>query len=180
VGLVFTLGGGGTAGVTVADNVAQRMVNTFSIEMWVKLAATGTESGLFFCNSGNGPQLRVGTTGLLEFQAESVAQMCASTSGITDTTTWHHLVFTKSGTTPYCHIYLDGTDVTGAVSNQTLQNNATGYIFPGDAVKGIQSATYQMVAWYLAVLSPTQVSNHYTLGSSVGPTATGQPIVMII
>src|SRR6266496_5005395 len=43
-----------------------------------------------------------------------------STVSVTDTG-WHHVVATKSGAD--VHLYLDGVDVTGAVTNRTLANS---------------------------------------------------------
>ena len=89
------------------------------------------------------------------------ATIASSTATISDTTMFHHILVTKNGSAVY--IYIDGVDVTGSISNQTLTNNSI------DLNIGSQSppASYlyglvaDEIALYSTDLSYDRVINHF-------------------
>jgi len=90
-----------------------------------------------------------------------------STVSVTDTG-WHHVVATKSGAD--VHLYLDGVDVTGAVTNRTLANSTSVLRIGGDG-SAYFSGSVDEVAIYGSVLSQAQVQNHYGIGSGAPDTS---------
>lgn len=96
-----------------------------------------------------------------------------STATLTDTAGWHYVAASKSGSN--VHLYLDGTDVTGSVTNVTLANStsplAIGQTGNGSFFKG----TLDEVALYNAALASSQIASHYALGAA--PTNTSPPAI---
>jgi hypothetical protein len=76
-------------------------------------------------------------------------------------TGWHHIVVTKNGSA--VHIYQDGVDVTGPVTNRTLTDGTAPLLL--GARRGGTSAfldgSIDEVAVYKTVLSASQVAAHY-------------------
>ena len=76
-------------------------------------------------------------------------------------TGWHHLVVTKSGAS--VHLYQDGVEVTGTVTNRTLTNGTAQLVL--GARRGTASAfldgLLDEVAIYKTALTPAQVAAHY-------------------
>ncbi len=181
-------GGGGATGialttsntgnkVTIADNASQHLTDAaMSVEVWCKRSATQSATQRITGSaSANGAQFGWNSSNQLQVGKIGVANIVASTNAITDTTTWHHLVWTKAGSTN--HLYIDGTDVTGSASNQTLTTNTGWTIFEDSSSNNAPPSgmALQMVALYTTVISSGTVSSHYSLGSSTGATSIHGP-----
>src|SRR5207247_785066 len=67
--------------------------------------------------------LRLSGAGQLLLRRNSVATVTTSTQAITDTSSWHHVAATLAGSV--AHLYLDGVDVTGSVTPQTMADTTT-------------------------------------------------------
>ena len=134
-----------------------------SVEIWIKRGDTST-SELEIINRDQGFYLGL-ITNQLFIAKTSVAGIAKSTTTITDTTTWHHLVNTKNGAT--VHQYIDGVDVTGTVTNATWQNGTSPFVDlgangGGDAFKG----SIARPAIYATELSQARVSAHYAAATA--------------
>jgi hypothetical protein len=145
-----------------------------SIEIWYKLNATGnsSQSGFFIAKRPWNSEWN-----LFTFGGTLTARGGSNTGGATATTpvdtNWHHLVSTYSGTT--AQLYLDGhlmnTATITAINNDVV--SGTNDIAIGS--EGTSALLYPFIgnichlALYNAVLSPTQVMNHYISGTGVVP-----------
>jgi hypothetical protein len=102
----------------------------------------------------------------------NVAGIAKSTTTITDTTTWHHLVVTKTGAT--VKQYIDAVDVTGTVTNATWQNGTTPDVrIGGDNGATLYTGYLAEVAVYPTALSQARISAHYAAAIAAatrGPT----------
>ena len=169
-------GGGATSakfnGTTQAANNAAGVGvgDVMTLECWLKLSTTGNAiNTMFSCVDTGGPTYRIDGSGRIVIIKDAVSVIGTTTVTITDTTTWHHVVWTKNGATN--HVYLDGVDVTPAITNATLANLTNGYAIAVDQA-GLFTGTWfpgnlQFVALYNVALSASQVANHYNLGAGL-------------
>jgi RHS repeat-associated protein len=146
--------------------------DTFTLEAWVKRAASATGLMTVFSRgvgTGGGFRLQLTPSGNLElaggdFDGSTYHPISTSTSAILDTG-WHHVAATKDGAS--VHLYIDGTDVTGTVNNQTL-TNGWGKVIIGANVSNSSGETFSSYwngqidepAVYNHVLSASQIWNH--------------------
>jgi hypothetical protein len=147
------------------DNNALDLADTLSLEIWHKRSATGaTQTIISKQTNAYGLQFTTGNT--VRLVKVGVATVAESSTTITDTTTFHHIVVTKSGAAR--KIYIDGVDVTASLpGDSTLADNASSLLI-GQSVAG----TYDEAAIYNAVLTPTEVLNHYRVGRALLTPAT--------
>jgi Concanavalin A-like lectin/glucanases superfamily len=145
----------------VVDNAAQHVGDTFTLEIWVKLASTGIVHGLLDGGAGSTPYMRINANGTVEVIKSGVASIETSTGTITDTTTFHQLGWTKATTTN--HIYIDGATSDGTVTNAACINSVAWFV---GASEGGCDVTAAMAAIYPTALTPTQMANHFTIGSA--------------
>lgn len=113
---------------------------TFSLSLWIKLTSTGVRHTIF---GGTGT---VGSGDLFgEVQADGTLTIFSSTDGawnlqtveaITDTTTWHHILWaydtTQATAANRCKIYLDGVECTYGVTTRAAQNYDTNWNTAGE------------------------------------------------
>jgi hypothetical protein len=136
-----------------------------SLEAWVKRNDNGTGMQTILQKGTNAYQFGFynNKIGLYKYTGSGVGTIIAQSSGTqTDMTAYHHYVATKTGST--VHIYVDGADVTGTVTNQTLSNTASALVIGGGNASEFLNAYLDDVAVYNQVLSSTNVSDHYTIG----------------
>lgn len=155
--------------VSVPDSATLDLGDILTYEAWIKRASIGTTQTIIDRGAG-GMIVRFLTTNKILVRRNGVANICESTTTITDTTTWHHIVVTKNGAT--VKIYIDGVDRTGAVTNSTLVNNA--HVLgigaaDGDTVEIGEwfDGSIDEVAVYGTALSEARVKAHYELGSTL-------------
>lgn len=144
---------------------AHNLGDVLSMECWIKRVQASDPGNLGILNKGaNGYYLRLTTANKIELVKSNVAIICASTITITDLLP-HHVVATKNGATS-ANIYVDGVDVTGTVTNQTL--NDTSFFFQVGSAQGVEPANLFVdeVAIYATVLSAARVTAHYNAGLS--------------
>jgi hypothetical protein len=135
----------------------------FSIEFWVKRnAATGVQP-IIDRGPGSYQIMFSGSTSKMSLYRNGGGSIAAESTAMTDTTTWHHYVVTKAGST--VKIYRDGVDVTGPVTNLTLTNSSTNLWF-GRWNDGTTFGNIQLdeVAVYAKVLTAQQVQAHHNAG----------------
>ena len=120
-------------------------------------AHPGDQEQVFDKNDG-GYQINIASN-FVYFDQAGVGTIARSTVAMG--TGWHHIVATKTGAA--VHIYLDGVDVTGSVTNRTLTDAGPPLIL--GARRGTTSAFLDgfldEVAIYKSVLSPSRVAAHY-------------------
>lgn len=160
--------------VSIPTVLANRVTDVLSYEAWVKRASTGAFMGILCGGTSRTGELRFNSDDKIAVLSSAFSAIATSTGTLTDTTSFHHIVWTKNTTTNV--IYLDGAAVTGAVTNSTLNQNASGYLI-GAEQSGTptfyQNGTIQMAAVYNVELSSGQVANHYALGVASGAVHSG-------
>ena len=168
---------GGTG--TVPDVAAQRTADTFTFEVWLKRGTLGVAQGIMGVAGSSRAAIRFTASNTIELFKQSVATVCTSTVALTDTTVFHQVAVTKSGGT--VHLYLDGTDVSGTVTNATMSSSSgVGYLILWDFVTNFTSSatTYSYAAIFPTALTSGQIGTHYTLGTTgTPPTNTAVPVV---
>ncbi|MFL5912917.1 MAG: LamG-like jellyroll fold domain-containing protein, partial [Gaiellaceae bacterium] len=161
---------GTTGWVSVPAMSSLNTGDTFTFEGWVKRGTTGgTSNQVIASKQGSAWTLLFNTANKLVLQSGATT-IATSTGSVADTTSWHHVAVTKSGSS--VHLFVDGTDVTGAVTNVTLANSTSPLAFgqSGGSANWL-NGTLDDVALYNAALTATQIGSHYTLGASPANTA---------
>ena len=154
--------------------------DTFTVEAWVKrgsfgapeyqaVASQGANSWMFAFRNDNRLILRQATVG----------DLVSSTRTVTDSN-WHHVAVTKSGSS--VHLYIDGADVTGAVTNRTMANNTLPLSLGQSSGTSFWNGTLDEVAPYGAGLDAATIKAHYDKGSITPapvptPTPTPDPVI---
>lgn len=157
-----------------AHVAAQDVGDVFTIEAWIKRASITAAYNFIFHNGSGSIAFRVDiTTNLLHLDRAGVAGIVSSTVAITDTTTWHHAVATKNGAT--VKLYLDGVDVTGAVTNSTFVNPGQAWYIGSGAGSLYWDGSLDEVALYPTALSGARVLVHYNAGLGIFPSGTSAP-----
>lgn len=154
--------------MAIPDVAAQNVADTFSAEGWVK-RTTGSLIVIYCATASNKLQFDV-ASGTLRLVWSGVSVICSSTSTISADGILHHCVATKTGSA--VHLYIDGVDVSGSVTNQTVGSNTGGSWIGRAPVSNYSDGVIDEVALYPTVLTPTQVSNHHAIGSTA---PSGQP-----
>jgi hypothetical protein len=80
----------------------------------------------------------------LTLRRSNVGDVTSATVPTTDTTSWHYVVATKNGSS--VHLYLDGVDVTGTVTNQTMVNNTLPLVIGQSSSTAFQNGSVDGVA----------------------------------
>ena len=156
--------------VRVASSASLSLASTVSLEAWIKptsIPAAGAFASVLtkpesYSLQFNGPKMeftimQAGTRRRLQTPAALVAG------------TRYHVVGTYDGTTQ--RLYINGALVasaalTGAITTNTNQLNIASWNGSSEFFAG----TIDEAAVYGAVLSPTQVANHYSVGTNPAPT----------
>ncbi len=154
----------GSAGwVSVPDASALHVGDTFSIEAWVKRGNSGTGQNEAIASKQDGDWVLMFNGGdQLTLRRSTVADVASSTTTVKDVSQWHYVVATKSGSS--VHLYIDGTDVTGTVSNQTMADNTLPLAIGQSSTSAYLKGDIADVALYNTVLSPQQVTAHFQAG----------------
>lgn len=161
----------GSSLISVPSAAGNVTADAFAYEFWFNIPSyPGATSGLFCNNAGGGALVRITTGGIFFLSKQGVADICQSTVAIPADAALHHIVVEKSGSS--VHLWLDSADVTGGVSNQTINSSSgSGYKIAQAIQSGPTGDTWAMVAIYPAPLGAAKVLNHYQLGIGyVAPT----------
>jgi len=144
--------------------------DTLSFVAWIKCGTLSSSSsyGLFYqTGSGSGHpgasvRLVAPGTNVIQFWASDGTThtlLAQGSTPISDTTTWHLIVATKSGATS--KIYLDGVDITSAGSDVTLAPS-TAALLIGQSLDGHDfNGSLGQIAIYTSALTPSQVLDLY-------------------
>ncbi|HST42229.1 MAG TPA: LamG-like jellyroll fold domain-containing protein [Conexibacter sp.] len=147
--------------VRVADRTALDLGDTFTLEAWVRMA--DVELGGIVDKGKDGYILRTTENGRVLLRRNNVGDVVTSTVALTPGKA-HHVVATKA--TLVSKLYIDGVDVTGTVTNQTMSDTAL-ELNIGAADAGTNNAldgTIDEVALYKTALSAARVRAHYNAG----------------
>jgi acid phosphatase type 7 len=154
---------GSSSQVSVPAAGSLNVGDTFSIEGWVKRADSSIGSNQAIVSKQEGSWvLMFNESGQLTLRRSTVADVATATVVTTDTSSWHYVVATKTG--PSVHLYLDGMDVTGPVSNQTMVDNNQPLAIGQSTGTAYLNGSVDEVALYNSVLTPAQVAEHYSAG----------------
>jgi hypothetical protein len=94
----------------------------------------------------------------IEFRIAGSSRIAISTAKVSDTTTWHHIAVTTTGTS--VAIYLDGQDVTGKVTARTLAASAAPLRVGSDGTSFFGGGVDEL-AVYGTALAPARVRAHF-------------------
>jgi hypothetical protein len=152
--------------VDVPDHASLDVGDTFTIEFWLKRASQaglqcpldkGTGGALAWVVAFNGANFFFGDSGG-NWIINNITGVC------NDTTTFHHVVITKSGATT--KLYQDGVDLAPATTNQTIASSTSvlrmgATVSLGGGNTWWLNGTLDEVALYATALSAARVSAHY-------------------
>lgn len=154
----ITLDGVG-AYASVATSSALPSADVFSVEGWFKRATAGAAQNLVEQGTG-GFEIYLNSADKLTLDKRGGANVVASTTAITDTTTWHYFAVSKNAGA--VHLYLDGVDVTGSPANQTISPANAALTIGGTSP--YWHGSLDEIAVYTTVLSSDQVVADYKEG----------------
>jgi hypothetical protein len=158
----------GTSGyLKIPGGSAYNVADLFSIEIWAKRVGTGNYvlASKWFTNGGRQEwELRWLNTNTLQMtvwdSAGTSNVVATATLSSTDTTNWHHIVFTKNGASS--KFYIDAVLATIAGTNRT-HGDGTGDVYVGaqNGTTGFFSGYLDEFAYYGIELSQAQITAHY-------------------
>lgn len=155
----------GSGIASVPDSAALDTGDTFSVEAWVKRASAGNYNQLIADKQSGSWVLIFNGRDQLVLRRSGYDSVAWSWQRISDTSQWHYVAATKSANN--IHLYVDGNDVTGAVSNETITNSSDpleiGHWLAGNV---------QDVGVYRTALTPAQIVSHYKAGAGRAPSPT--------
>ncbi len=169
---------GSTSNVSVPDSTSLATGDTFTLSIWCKRGATGTQQCLMSKGVGG---FYFGFLALNKFEMgkSGVANIATSTNTVTDTAGWHHYCATKNGSTS--KLYFDGADVTGAVVNSTVTDVASPISIGTDPGFGLfLNGSLDDPRLYKRALTPDEVNSIYNqgiAGFSLSPDEWQMPIL---
>lgn len=150
--------------VTVPDSSSLDLGDTFSVEFWVKLTSSPTVPFCFVDRGAGSWIVRTADSGTA-FVLRKNGTSTLVTSTITLTIgRRYHIVVTKSTST--IHLWANNADVTGAVTNATMTNNALPLCIGGadGGTNDFLNGMIDEVAVYSVALSAATVQSHYIAG----------------
>lgn len=153
--------------ISVPDSNYLDCGDTVSVEAWIKrVTVDGTDQ--YLVSKGTGAYgVRLRTDNRIVLSKVGTGDIAASTGTLTDTASSHYVVVQKSGTT--VEIWLDGVNVTGAITNQTLTDNAVALNI-GREVSGA-TANYKGVIGYVTLnkrlLTSAEITRRYNTGRDI-------------
>jgi uncharacterized repeat protein (TIGR01451 family) len=137
-----------------------------TLEAWVKRSTVNTGGISIFQKGASAVQFGFYLDNTF-LSKDNVGTVASSTVAVSDTTTWHHLVVTKSGTAS--KLYIDGIDRTGTVTNHTLVNTTSALILGAkNGTSEFLAAAIDEFAVYNAVLPVATVLDHHKAGTGTG------------
>ncbi|HEX8075089.1 MAG TPA: LamG-like jellyroll fold domain-containing protein [Thermoleophilaceae bacterium] len=165
---------GSTGNVSVPHTASLDVGDTFTVEAWVKRNTFGAPDYQAVASQGaNAWLLAFNSSNRLVLRQAKVGDLVSSTTTVTDTS-WHHVAVTKSGGT--VRLYIDGDDVTGAVTNRTMANNTLPLSIGQSSGTSYWNGTLDEVALYRTALSAGQLQAHHDAGAvTPSPTPTPTP-----
>ncbi|TMK63139.1 MAG: hypothetical protein E6G53_12105 [Actinobacteria bacterium] len=163
---------GSSGTVSVPHSASLDVGDDFTVEAWVKRNSFGAPSYQAIASQGaNAWLLAFNSSNRLVLRQATVGDLVYSTTAVTDTS-WHYVAATKNGSA--VHLYIDGNDVTGSVTNRTMANNTLPLSIGQSSGGSFFNGTVDEVALYDTALSAATVKAHSDKGS-VTPSPTPSP-----
>ena len=163
---------GSTGNVSVPHTSSLDVGVDYTVEAWVKRNSFSTANYQAVASQGaKSWMLAFYSTNRLVLRQASVGDLVYSTKSITDTN-WHYVAATKNGSS--VHLYIDGADVTGSVSNKTMANNTIALSIGQSNGTAYFNGTEDEVALYRAALPASTIVDHYDKGA-VAPAPAPSP-----
>jgi fibronectin type 3 domain-containing protein len=153
----------GTSGYIYAASSASlnRSDGQLTLEAWVK--RNGSNRSDIIIHKGTGAyQLRFNLSDRLVLSKANTGDIVSSTITVTDNN-WHHCAAAKNGSS--VRLYLDGADVTGTVTNQTLVNATSSTLRLGTSSDTYFLGGLDEIAIYNYVLPAQRIAAHYRAAS---------------
>jgi hypothetical protein len=155
---------GASGYVSAPDATALDVGDTFTVEAWVKRANPGTGAWETAVSKQGGAWLLMfDEFDQLTLRRSKYGNVASATTPIADTN-WHYVAATKNGSS--VHLYVDGKDVTGSVSNRTMTDNAEPLAIGESSSSSWFDGSVDEVAVYRTVLSASQIASHYSAGAT--------------
>jgi hypothetical protein len=151
--------------VSIPVDAALNVGDVFTLEAWVSRGSLGVDHRAIFSGNTNAGYLRITDTGYLQLVKCDIADIVLSTSTVP--TGWHHVAATKNGAD--VHLYIDGADVTGTVTNATCASNGSPrHIGSTGGSSEFSNGTLDEVAVYGTALTADRILAHYAAGLGGG------------
>lgn len=153
------------------------MTGSWTIEMWLKV---GEYVNAYIMDHGDSPAvvMQYGYNGVWLYSASSACNN-ASKIPLTDTASWHHLVWTWNDSTDVLTAYLDGSSVNSGSSLNCNMGDTVFYLgnFRDHTAGADYHGKMDEVSIYQSALSSTKVADHYAAATCVEATATQTPTI---
>lgn len=148
-----------------ATNALLEVGSIFTLEAWVKRKTLATFSTII-CKFTGSYWLFFWTDDVLYLHKYGTGLLCHSSVAIADSTTWHHIVATCSGTTR--KFYIDGADVTVVDdAAEVFVDNADQQRINAASLNTYSGAQLlDEVAIYGTALSAARIQAHYAAGAT--------------
>ena len=156
---------GSTGYVSVPTSPSLSVGDTFSVEAWVRRSSLSNGGNQVIASKQHGSWvLMFDSRNRLVLRRSNAGDVAASTSVVADTTRWHHVVATKAGAS--VHLYIDGVEVTGPVTNRTMVDSTRSFVIGQSSGTAFFSGRIDEVAVYSRAITPSQVTDRYRAGSA--------------
>jgi hypothetical protein len=150
--------GGSPAFVSVPSYAALDVGDgPLTIELWVKRARTNQEETLISKGAG-AYEITIAKNGFVQFGRAGGRTIAVSSVKIADTTSWHHVAVTRNASA--AAIYLDGSNVTGRVTPQTLTTTGLPLTI-GISGSTAFNGSVDEVAVYSTALNAVRIQAHF-------------------
>jgi len=162
------------ASAAVPDAAALDLGDSFSVDAWVRRLTTGGSENQVVASKQNGSWvLMFNPANQLVLRKSNTGDVVASTVTLTDSTVWHHVAVTKSGTS--VHLYIDGRDVTGTPTARTMVDNTLPLAIGQSSDSAWFDGGLDEVAVYRGALSAATIKAHYDTGHPASTTPPPPP-----
>lgn len=160
--------------VSTTDNAAYDVLDTFTLEAWVKCTGAPPANGYGIITMGLGAAFyRVGSSGGIQILKSGTSNIGTTTTLVNDNV-WHHIAWTKSGATNF--VYIDAVDRTPTITNVAMVNTLSGMGVAcdmGSTPNSVVAGSYMdgliaEPALYGTALDQTRVSAHFNAATAVG------------
>ena len=168
--------------ITVPDHASLDQGNgPLSWSVWFKRANTASGFYYFMSKGAQSPSLYMdGATGVVQFFSYAEGAGASSTVSITDTTTWHFIVGTKSSGNAW-KIYIDGADVTSVLASSITSSTTDPLLIGNDIINGDEfPASLDEIALFNSVLTLGQIQALYAAATAAGTTATPTTLALTL
>lgn len=152
--------------LTCADHASLDLGDIVTTEAWIKLESLGNFQAIIAKGSG-AYYMRVSSGNRLAFLRDQITNIVESTITLSSGAVYY-VVATKNGST--VKLYVNGVDVTGTVTNDTLVNNGSALEIGRDLLNDTEcfDGVIDEVALYSTALSAQAILDHYNAGAFSG------------